>query len=335
MRSNRISLWKETFIFLIFGVIVFSFMVAEYIEIPFEISKTWLNAGTIFLSIVLEALPFIFLGVFASALIQTFVSESTVQKWIPKNPLIAIVPVALLSALFPVCECAIIPVVRRLIKKGMPLHLGVILIIGAPILNPIVFASTYYAFQSTPGIAYARMILAFILAIIIGIVVFLCYRNTNQLKWTTTEFVDSHVKMVNAKNNSKLKILLFNSTDEFFDMGKYLIFGTILASLFQTFFNRETLVSLASSDIVSPLVMMGLGFILSLCSEADAFVASSFAHTFSTGSLLAFLLFGPMLDLKSSFMLFAYFKFKFVIGYMVIVTVSVYAVILIFQHFIL
>jgi len=310
-------------------------MVAEYIEIPFEISKTWLNAGTIFLSIVLEALPFIFLGVFASAFIQTFVSEITVQKWIPRNSLVAIIPVALLSALFPVCECAIIPVVRRLIKKGMPLHLGIILVIGAPILNPIVFASTYYAFQSTPGIAYTRMILAFILAIMIGTIVFFCYRNTNQLKWTTTEFVDSYVNMVNSKESSKMKLLLFNATDEFFDMGKYLIFGTILASLFQTFFNRETLVSLASSDIVSPLVMMGLGFILSLCSEADAFVASSFAHTFPTGSLLAFLLFGPMLDLKSSFMLFAYFKFKFVIGYMVIVTLSVYVVILIFQNFIL
>lgn len=335
MRVNRLSLWKETFITLLFGVIVFSFMVAEYIEVPFEISKTWLNAGTIFLSIVLEALPFVFLGVFASAFIQTFVSEDTVQKWIPKNSLVAIVPVALFSALFPVCECAIIPVVRRLIKKGMPLHLGVILIIGAPILNPIVFASTYYAFQSTPGIAYTRMILAFILAIVIGIVVLFCYRNTNQLKWTTTEFLDSHVSMGGTKNNSKLKQLLFNSIDEFFDMGKYLIFGTILASLFQTFFNRETLVALASNDLVSPLVMMGLGFLLSLCSEADAFVASSFAHTFSTSSLLAFLLFGPMVDLKSSLMLFAYFKFKFVIGYIVIVVLSVYAAILIFQHFIL
>ena len=81
--------------------------------------------------------------------------------------------------------------------------------------------------------------------------------------------------------------------------------------------------------------MMGLGFILSLCSEADAFVASSFAHTFSTGSLLAFLVYGPMLDLKSSLMLFAYFRAKFVIGYMIIITISVYGIILIFQHLIL
>jgi hypothetical protein len=114
-------------------------------------------------------------------------------------------------------------------------------------------------------------------------------------------------------------------------MGKYLIIGTIIASLFQTFFNREILISLGTSDIASPIVMMVFGYILSLCSEADAFVASSFVHTFSTGSLLAFLVYGPMLDLKSTFMLFAYFRAKFVIGYMFIVTVVVYAMILIYQ----
>lgn len=331
MKGQGISTWKETAITVIFGVIVFSFIAADYIQIHFEIPKVWLNAATIFLSIVLEALPFVFLGVFASALIQTFVSENTIQKLIPKNPLIAIIPVALLSALFPVCECAIIPVVRRLIKKGMPLHLGVIFIVGSPILNPIVFASTYYAFQSTPGIAYARMFLALILAILIGFLIHLFYRNHNQLKWTKNEFLDSSVR-VNEKKSSKLKILMFNASDEFFDMGKYLIFGTILASLFQTFFDREILVSLGANDIVAPLVMMGLGFILSLCSEADAFVASSFAHTFSTGSLLAFLVYGPMLDIKSSIMLFAYFRTKFVIGYMIIITLSVYAIILIFQY---
>jgi hypothetical protein len=216
----------------------------------------------------------------------------------------------------------------------MPLHLGVIFIVGSPILNPIVFASTYYAFQSTPGIAYARMGLAFISAIVIGILVYVCFRNSNQLKWTTNEFLDSSV-LVNERNTSKLKLLMFNASEEFFDMGKYLIIGTILASLFQTFFNRDILVSLGTSDTVSPIVMMGLGFILSLCSEADAFVASSFAHTFSTGSLLAFLVYGPMLDLKSSLMLFAYFRVKFVIGYMIIITLSVYVIILIFQHLIL
>lgn len=290
-----------------------------------------LHVNTIFLSIVLEALPFVFLGVFTSALIQTFVAEGSVQRFIPKNPVIAIVPAVLVSAIFPVCECAIIPVVRRLMKKGMPLHIGVIFIVGAPILNPIVFASTYYAFHSTPVIAYARMGLAFVSAIVIGSLVYAIFRNRNQLKWTTEELLDKSVPS-DDRQIPKIKAVFYHASDEFFDMGKFLILGALIASLFQTFFDRNLLVSLAANDTVSPLVMMAFAFVVSLCSEADAFVASSFAHTFSAGSLLAFLVYGPMLDLKGTVMLFAYFRTKFVIGLMAIITVSVYVLILMAQY---
>jgi len=316
---------------LLIGMLLYFFLLIGFTEIQAAIPKSMLHVNTIFLSIVLEALPFVFLGVFTSALIQTFVSEEAVQRFIPKNPIIAIVPAVLVSAIFPVCECAIIPVVRRLMKKGMPLHIGVIFIVGAPILNPIVFASTYYAFQSTPAIAYARMGLAFVLAIVIGSLIYAFYRNRNQLKWTTEELLDRPIQS-SGREVSKIKAVFYHASDEFFDMGKFLIIGAMIASLFQTFFDRSLLVSITTNDMISPLVMMGFGFILSLCSEADAFVASSFAHTFSAGSLLAFLVYGPMLDLKGTIMLFAYFRAKFVIGLMAIITVSVYVMILIYQY---
>ncbi|MBO0991542.1 permease [Bacillus sp. SD088] len=315
------------------GVLICIFLFADMMNIEETISKSMLNVNTIFLSIVLEALPFVLIGVFVSALIQTFLSEEMVQRLIPKNPLLAILPAVLVSAVFPVCECAIIPVVRRLMKKGMPLHVGVIFIVGAPILNPIVFASTYYAFQTTPSIAYARMILAFVLAMIIGLVTYLFFRNRNQLKWTRNELVDKLTESRGVQTN-KLKSTFYHASDEFFDMGKYLIIGALIASLFQTYLDREVLIQLGTNDVSSPLVMMGLGFILSLCSEADAFVASSFSHTFSTGSLLAFLLYGPMLDLKNTIMLFAYFRARFVIGFMIIVTISVYLIILGYQLYV-
>lgn len=315
------------------GVLLCIFLFADMTNIEETIPKSLLNVNTIFLSIVLEALPFVLIGVFISALIQTFLSEEMVQRFIPKNPLLAIVPAVLVSAVFPVCECAIIPVVRRLMKKGMPLHVGVIFIVGAPILNPIVFASTYYAFQTTPSIAYARMGLAFVLAMLIGLVTYLFYRNRTQLKWTRNELVDKLTESRGIQTN-KLKSTLYHASDEFFDMGKYLIIGALIASLFQTYLDREVLIQLGTNDVSSPLVMMGLGFILSLCSEADAFVASSFSHTFSTGSLLAFLLYGPMLDLKNTIMLFAYFRARFVIGFMIIVTISVYLIILGYQLYV-
>ena len=142
------NLWVSL---LLIGVLLYFFLSIGFTTIQEAIPMSILHVNTIFLSIVLEALPFVFLGVFTSALIQTFVAEGSVRRFIPKNPVVAIVPAVLVSAIFPVCECAIIPVVRRLMKKGMPLHIGVIFIVGAPILNPIVFASTYYAFQFNPG----------------------------------------------------------------------------------------------------------------------------------------------------------------------------------------
>ncbi|MBS4209494.1 permease [Bacillus sp. FJAT-50079] len=331
MRGIGAALVKEGTGLLFIGVLLFLFVYADFTNIQETIPKSWLNVNTIFLSIVLEALPFVLLGVFVSALIQTFVAEEAVRRFIPRNALAAIVPAVIVSAIFPVCECAIIPVVRRLIKKGMPLHIGVIFIVGAPILNPIVFAATYYAFQTTPMIAYARMGLAFLLSIIIGCLIYVVFRNRDQLKWTTTELLDRPIE-VNTIRTNKLKSTFFHASDEFFDMGKYLIMGAIIASLFQVFFDRNIIVNLASSDSVSPIIMMGFAFVLSLCSEADAFVASSFSHTFSIGSLLAFLVYGPMLDLKNAIMLFAYFRAKFVIAFMIIVTIAVYATILIYQY---
>ncbi|MCD8502548.1 MAG: permease [Bacillaceae bacterium] len=90
------------------------------------LSNNIINFNTIFISIVIEAIPFILLGVFFSAIIQLYVSEDVIKKYLPRNPIAALLPAAVLGAIFPICECAIVPVVRRLVKKGMPLHVGVV-----------------------------------------------------------------------------------------------------------------------------------------------------------------------------------------------------------------
>ncbi|WP_195694587.1 permease [Priestia megaterium] len=286
------------------------------------IPASLLNVNSIFLSIVLEAIPFILLGVFASALIQVFVSEELVQRLIPKNPYIALLSAVLVSALLPVCECAIIPVIRRLLKKGMPLHIGVVILVGAPILNPVVFAATFYAFQSNTSIVYSRMGLAVVACLLIGLSVYFFFKNSNQLRHV---HVHEHE---DAKVGNKLKQTLYHASDEFFDMGKYLLFGALVASLFQTFLDRQLLTNLASNDYMSSAVMMGFAYVLSLCSEADAFVASSFSHTFSPTALLAFLLYGPMMDFKNTIMLLSFFKKRFAFSLIFIITVIVYLVVM-------
>jgi uncharacterized membrane protein YraQ (UPF0718 family) len=333
MNKQGLTVLKDIVGFGLIALFLFLFFFIDFSSFDpatLNIPDSWLNVNTIFLSIVLEAIPFILLGVFVSALIQTYVSEETIQRFIPKNAMVALIPAALLAVVFPICECAIVPVVRRLIKKGMPLHVGVVLLVGAPVLNPIVFASTYYAFQGTMEVVFGRMGLAFILSIFIGLVIYLLFQNSNQLKWSREELVGIQPVEV-PKVQNRLKSTLYHASDEFFEMGKYLIFGAFVASLFQTFLDRDVLTALASSDLAAPAVMMVFAYVLSLCSEADAFVASSFGNTFSIGAILAFLVYGPMLDLKNTIMLFAYFKARFVLGLMIVITVSVYCFILLYQ----
>ncbi|PYZ98516.1 hypothetical protein CR205_07990 [Alteribacter lacisalsi] len=314
----------------------------QYIQ---DLPGAWVNVNTLFLSIVIEAVPFILLGVFVSAMIQIYVSEETIQRYLPKNAIGALFPAAVLGAIFPLCECAIVPVVARLVKKGMPLHVGVVFLVAAPILNPIVFASTFFAFGSnwTHPVLLSRMGLAFILSIIIGFVLYMLFKNTRQLRAQAQSLTDhAHNHEHNHTHSSggkptfmtRIKETVYHAVDEFFLMGKYLILGALIAAMFQTFLDRSLLQTIGANEYSSTLVMMGFAYLLSLCSEADAFVAASFPQ-FSAGSLIAFLVYGPMLDLKNTFMLFAYFRVKFVIAFMITVTITVFLSILFVNRFVL
>ncbi len=308
-----------------------------------------------FISIILEAFPFILIGVLISALLQTFVPEHVIQRLVPRNPLLGVLYACVIGIIFPICECGMIPVMRRLIRKGMPLYIAVVFIVAGPILNPIVFASTFMAFRSRPEITYSRMGLAFICAVIIGLIVYRFVRS-NPLREGVQTQAEGHSHSHHHSHNQehtqshdhghsrvhnheehhhhggKWNTVLKHSSDEFFEMGKYLIFGAFLAALVQTMMSREWLVSVGTGDLSSHFFMMAFAYIISLCSTSDAFVASSFAATFSTGSLLSFLVFGPMLDFKGTLMLLAIFKKRFVLILSLLIFVTVLAASLILEQ---
>ncbi|MEH7336791.1 permease [Neobacillus drentensis] len=328
------KMFKDSLVFLLFCLFLFLFLFAEELKnITFftRIPSTFFNVNTIFLSIILEAIPFILLGVFVSAIIQSFVSENVLRRVLPRNAYFALIPAALLGIMFPICECAIVPVVRRLIKKGMPSHVGVVFMLSAPILNPVVYASTYFAFKSTPYVANARMFVGFISSIIIGLIIYRRFKSENILKAPKEDHHHHH----HHQRGSKLLETLYHASDELFDTGKYLFIGAFLASLFQAFLDRNVLLSIGTSTPFAPMAMMGLGYVLSVCSSADAFVASSFGSAFTEGSILAFLVFGPMIDIKNTLMLFGYFKKKFVIYLLLVTPLVVYFSVYIFQLFLL
>jgi uncharacterized membrane protein YraQ (UPF0718 family) len=343
----RTIVYNSTLYFIFICALVFIFLLLTNQTLP---DFSWVNGSniqnfkTMFLSIILEALPFILLGVLVSSLLQTFVSEQTITRIIPKNPFLAILFACLIGIIFPVCECGMIPIVRRLIKKGMPVYVAVVFILTGPILNPIVYAATYMAFRSRPEIAYSRMALAFVVASIIGLVIYRFVKN-NPLREVAGiahehahihthphDHTHNHSHEHEHKHNNKLFGMLGHASDEFFEMGKYLMFGSLITAIIQTLVARESLVSVGQDGLGSHVFMMGFAYILSLCSTSDAFVASSFINTFTTGSLLTFLVFGPMLDFKGTLMLLSVFKTKFVLILTGLIVVTVLVCSLIFER---
>ncbi|UFJ43091.1 permease [Brevibacillus humidisoli] len=292
-------------------------------------SPRWLDVKTIFLSILLEAIPFVLMGVFFSALIQTFVKEETVSRWTPKHPLLAIPFATFLGFLFPVCECAIVPVIRRLIRKGMPVYVGIVFLLSGPVVNPIVLTSTYVAFQRQPEMAIYRGVLAAVIAALVGLLVWLFLRSRQQHvlqgdhSHRHAAADHDHAHHHHESKDDKLLATFYHAVDEFFDMGKYLLFGALVSAVLQVFIAREALASIGQSPFSANLVMMGLAYVFSLCSEADAFIAASFGTTFPAQALLAFLVFGPMIDFKNTLLLLTTFRLGFVVGLIAVVSLLV------------
>lgn len=324
----------------------------------------WANFKTIFISIILEAIPFVLLGVLFSALLQVFVSEQTIRRWTPRNPVLGVVFACTLGLIFPLCECGMIPIVRRLMRKGMPVYIAVTFILAGPVLNPVVYASTYMAFRSRPEMAYSRMGLAFIVAAAIGLYIYAFvkrnplrteqgipslhshsdHRNGSDTERQPALFLNHHHGHTHAhdhehhhhdhhhhdhgnaaapRKTNRLLSTFSHASDEFFEMGKYLIFGAMLTGIIQAVVARESLVAVGQGDWSSHLFMMGFAYVLSLCSTSDAFVASSFATTFTSGSLLTFLVFGPMIDLKNTLMLMSVFRIRFILMLTALVAIVV------------
>lgn len=276
-----------------------------------SLPQTFLQMNTIFISILIEALPFVTLGVLISGIIQIFVTEEMIAKIMPKNKVLAVLFATFLGFLFPSCECGIVPIVRRLVSKGVPISAGISFMLTAPIINPVVLFATYIAFGSDWKMAIYRALGAIVVSITVGLLLAYFYKG-NPLKESEH---DHHHHHTHEKQSfwKKIRLTLEHAVEEFFSMGKYLIIGSLIAAAVQTYIKTATLVSIGQGQASSSLVMMALSFILSLCSEADAFIASSFRSTFSTGSLLAFLVFGPMVDIKNLMMMLATFKKRLVL----------------------
>ncbi|TCD46562.1 permease [Streptococcus sp. X16XC17] len=282
-----------------------------------------LQAGAIFLSIMIEALPFVLIGSIISGFIEVYITPDMVHQFLPKNKLLRILFGSLIGFFFPSCECGIVPIVHRFLEKKVPTYTAVPFLATAPVINPIVLFATYTAFGNSMRFALTRAFGSILVAIVLGIFLgFVTQESILKAKVVRTEEHHHHPEH-SLKGLAKAGHALIHSIDEFFDTGRYLVFGCLFASLVQVYIPTRILTTIGHSPVTAILVMMLLAFLLSLCSEADAFIGASLLSSFGFAPVMAFLVIGPMIDVKNLLMMKNYFTTRFILQFMVLITVVI------------
>lgn len=268
----------------------------------------------IFSSILLEALPFILIGAILSSVMQLFVTEELIKKFIPKNSFLGSLVASVLGVFLPVCECVTVPITKSLIQKKVPVNVAITYMLAAPIVSPLVIASTYIAFDGNLKVVILRVGIGVLIAIAAGLLMIPLTAGDDILKTGATTFrCDCGCEDIKNSNENIIMKLFKSASVEFYDIAKYFIVASMIAAVFQLNVTEQFLSSLGLSHTMGIVIMMLVSFLISLCSEADAFVAQTFLASFSLGGVMSFLIIGPMIDVKNISMLLSSFKKSFVI----------------------
>lgn len=285
---------------------------------------------TIFISIILQAIPFILIGVLVSALIQVFVSQELITSLFKKNTPLSMIIAMFAGVFFPICDCAIIPVMSRLIKKGIPIPAAVTFLLAAPIVDPVVIASTFYAFPGTPLFAISRLILGLTIALITGLLFLFSPPKQNILK-DDALIMGCSCGYCNTPSGTeerkdflaRAKGVFAHAGGEFFHVGQFFVVAAFFSSLIQVYLPQNILAFFTANPLGALLTMMAFAFILSICSTSDAFIARNFYGQFSRAPVIGFMVFGAMMDIKNLFLLLGHFERGFVLRLILsIVTVA-------------
>lgn len=301
---------------LIVVLLVVLYLVAKPVWEMFKIPvNTTIN---VFLGIILQAVPFLLIGVLLSSAIQVFIPKEMIERKFPKSIGMGMFVAILGGFCLPVCDCTSIPIFRSLVKKGIPLPVAVTFMTATPVINPVVILSTYYAFSGNMTIVIGRVCFGIIAAILIGFIFAIWPPKDHVLSGGALDRLMCSCgcyEDAESITTFKLKVGLFlrHSQAEFFSVGKYLMIGTFISSIFQTM-GTTTFTSAQSGAglAISILIMMVMAFVLSLCSSSDAVIARSFANQFPMGAIMGFLVFGPMMDIKNMMMLSSGFSKRFI-----------------------
>lgn len=293
--NEKLTFHKDLFGFALISLFMFLFFfindstIVTSLSIPTQL----LNIFSIFFSIILKAIPFVLAGAFVTVLFQRIIEKTNLN-----HPVLTVILSAIqCSSLFGENRAGL---VSRLLKQGLPNFVTILLLIGAPFLNPVVLAATYFTFYNTPNMLYARIGLSLLLIVFVMVMIYLLFQDKKQVRISGYESEES-IK----------PSMLHNISDEFFELGKTLLIGAFFVSVVQAMLGEE-LANVASNELLSSALLMAMAFVLSINPVADAFIALSFEDTFSSSSIVSFLVFGSMFNSRNMAMLLQVFQLRFV-----------------------
>ncbi len=283
----------------------------------------WATAWALFQALLVEAMPFLLIGVLISAAARWLSPGGRWVRALPAHPLLGPLTGAALGFALPACECGNVPVARRLLGAGAPLGTALGFLFAAPVLNPIVLASTWAAFPDQPWLLAARPLGAVLISLALATLL----RGLPEAELLTAALLEerrmnqplSRVTLLERRSGligtregepggtaplplspqrAPLPEILGHASGEFLDLALLLVMGCAIAALVQTLVPRSWLLAVGGAPTLSILSLMLLSLVVSVCSSVDAFLALGFAAQVTPGAVLAFLLLGPVIDLK-------------------------------------
>nr|WP_309127370.1 permease [Microbacterium sp.] len=273
---------------------------------------------TLALSVLIEALPWVILGVVLSIVVQVWLPADAVQRWLPRNAWARRAVLSLLGMFIPVCECGNVPFARGLMMRGLAPAEAMTFLIAAPIVNPIVILTTHAAFGWDGGILVARLVGGYLIANLIG---WIYSRRADQEGMLTERFVATCAHVAHEPG-TPVRRSLTQFLIELRAVMPALVIGSALAGAVQVLVPRDVLLAVGSNPVLSIVAMVALAMTVAICSNVDAFFALSFASTFSSGALIAFLLVGPLVDVKMLALLRTTFTARILAGVVGVVVLT-------------
>ena len=290
--------------YVLIAILCFAFLWQLLSKTTLTLPEFFRDTVTLSLGVLYEAFPFVILGTILSSIVQLYIPSSWLIRILPKQRFFRRATLSLSGSVLPVCECGNVPLARGLMMKGIAPQDALTFILAAPIINPVTALTTHQAFLHQPLLLPLRLGGAFIIANLIGWL----FDTPTKKPITNDTFTHAckHSNLSNANTPKRKKTRLYDHISRFSQMFQNelltllpaLIGGSLLAGIVQTTFPRTWLTSIATQPVLAIGVMILLAFVVSICANVDAFFALSLSSIFPMSAILAFLVFGPMIDLK-------------------------------------